>query len=575
MSGHRTTKWLPTLMAVLIAACNRAPASRDMAALDRAYQAGVITKAEYEMKRSALETQSSALAALDKALEAGVLRKEEYQARKAQLLAKSGALAALERAYASGVLNKEEYLAKKSSLLAPDAPVPASPPAQEMAPPPLVAAADAAPVPAGVPASTTGSAPLLNASQQNPLPPRPAGARTEEHAPIPAAQPQSQPQSAPAQIPVAEVRQASAAPQAQVATAQGHVLRMKVARAVDQSGFERPMTSATMLVPTDWQVQGGTVWNIKDKCNGIQTNLRTFGPDGRAIEVFPAFNWMWADDPKPLQMTAAQTAQYGSRPCDVMPPLQAADFLRRNLNRYRPNAQVVGLEPAPKLLAIMQQMARDTEQSGLRYNLRQSVRPDAIKARVRYNLNGQAMEEWIVVAVMITGTLGPSYNTKTMQPGQAWTYNCAAYVTGERAPQGQLDANEKFFDLVVSTYRRDPQWQARVDGNAQAIQQIELKGVRDRSAIVAKNADDIRNIQREGYEGRQRTMDQISNQRSQTMRGVETYRNPATGETVELSNQYGHAWVNNRGEYLLSDQPGFDPVVTLKEDWKPLEHVKQ
>ncbi len=575
MIGHRTRKWLPPVMAVLMAACNRAPASKDLAALDRAYQAGVITKAEYQMKRAAMETQSSAMSALDKALEAGVLRKQEYQARKAQLLAKADALAAVERAYAAGVLNKEEYLAKKSSLLAPDTTVPASLPAQDVAAPSPIAVAAVAPAPVEPPAPAAASPLHSNAARENSLPPRPAGARIQEPTPIPAAQPQPQSAPAPAQVAIAEARPAPAAPPAQASPAQGHVLRMKVARAVDQSGFERPMTSATMLVPTDWQVQGGTVWHIKDKCNGIQTNLRTSGPDGRAIEVFPAFSWVWADDPKPLQMTAAQTAQYGSRPCDVMPPLKAADFLRRNLNRYRPNAQVVGLEPAPKLLAIMQQMARDTEQSGLRYNLRQSVRPDAIKARVRYHLNGQAMEEWIVVAVMITGTLGPSYNTKTMQPGQAWTYNCAAYVTGERAPQGQLDANEKFFDLVVGTYRRDPQWQARVDGNAQAIQQIELKGVRDRSAIVAKNADDIRNIQREGYEGRQRTMDQISNQRSQTTRGVETYRNPATGETVELSNQYGHAWVNNRGEYLLSDQPGFDPVVTLKEDWKPLEHVKQ
>ncbi len=59
------------------------------------------------------------------------------------------------------------------------------------------------------------------------------------------------------------------------------------------------------------------------------------------------------------------------------------------------------------------------------------------------------------------------------------------------------------------------------------------------------------------------------------MRGVETYPDPANGETVELSNQYGQAWVNNRGEYLLSDQPGFDPAVTFKEDWRPLERVKQ
>lgn len=61
---------------------------------------------------------------------------------------------------------------------------------------------------------------------------------------------------------------------------------------------------------------------------------------------------------------------------------------------------------------------------------------------------------------------------------------------------------------------------------------------------------------------------------SQGTRGVETYRNPSTGETIDLSNQYGHAWVNNRGEYLLSDQEGLDRGVVLHEDWKALEHVK-
>jgi hypothetical protein len=55
---------------------------------------------------------------------------------------------------------------------------------------------------------------------------------------------------------------------------------------------------------------------------------------------------------------------------------------------------------------------------------------------------------------------------------------------------------------------------------------------------------------------------------------VDTYRDPASGETVELSNAYGNAWRNGRGEYLLSDSPSFDPTVELKEDWTRLEHVE-
>src|ERR1017187_8688890 len=82
------------LLSIAGAACNRSPQSKELSALENAYKSGVLTKAEYEGKRAALETQSSALTALDKALEAGVVTWDEYQARKAQWIAKAGALAA-------------------------------------------------------------------------------------------------------------------------------------------------------------------------------------------------------------------------------------------------------------------------------------------------------------------------------------------------------------------------------------------------------------------------------------------------------------------------------------------------
>jgi hypothetical protein len=350
---------------------------------------------------------------------------------------------------------------------------------------------------------------------------------------------------------------------------------MKMASAIDSQGFDRPMPSLSMLVPVDWQSQGATTWNIKDKCNTIQTRLVATGPDGRAVEFFPAYTWVWADDPGPLQMAARQTAAYGTRPCDIAAPMSASDYLRRNLAKYRPNAQVVGMEPAPKLLETLQKQARQSEQAAAQYNLRQSVRPDAARVRVRYSVNGKPMEELIFAATITTATLGPSYNARTGQMAQAYSYSNVAYVTGERAPQGQVDASEKFFELVVGSSRVNPAWQARVTNNALAMQKIEQKGIADRSKIVAQNAEDIRKINQESYENRQRSQDRMSEQFSQTIRGVETYRNPGTGEEVELSNQYGHAWVNNKGEYLLSDQEGFNPSVELKEDWQPLEHVSK
>jgi len=462
---------------------------------------------------------SPELAALENAYKSGVLTKDEYDAKKAMIASRVARLSALDQALQAGILTKDEYLAKKAAVLSPNAPAPA----------------------------------------QEPAAPAVSEAATEDAA---------------SASPVSAETQASPTP---AADPQGHSFRMKLAKVVDAQGFGAPITSLSLLIPVDWQSQGATTWNIKDKCNTIQTRLVVTGPDGRGFENFPAYTWVWADDPKFLQQNFAQNLQMGVHACDVMPPMGAEEYLRRNLSKIRPNAQLVGFEPAPKLLENLQQQARQTEQGARQYNLKQQVKVDAARARVRYSLDGRPVEEWVFAGTVITGTLGPGLNMQTMQQVQRWTYNCVAYTGAQHAPQGQLDGSAKLFELIGTTYRSNPEWQAKVSQNALAVQQIELKGIRDRSAIVAKSAEDTRNIQRQIYENHQKAEDQISTQRSQYMRGVETYQNPATGETVDLDNNYGHAWVNNRGEYLLSDQAGFDPnsVPGNTQTWQQLQHVKK
>jgi hypothetical protein len=473
------------VLAIWETACTEKPAQ--FSALDRAFKAGVLTKEEYDSKKTALEQKADALRALDKALQSGILTKDEYRTKTAALLASETPAPLAEHATQSNAL------------------------------------------PAAVPS-------------ENPIPAKPAP----------------------------DLKDVTATS----SDLKNHYLRLKKVLVMDQNGFERPLASASMLLPTDWQSQGATQWNIKDSCNTIQTTFHASGPDGRGFEVFPERNWSWADDPTFLQRDFAQKAQMGTHACDVMPPMGAADYLRRNLARVRPNARIVSIEPLPKIMQALQQQARQTEQTAAQYQLRQRIRPDIVRARLQYNLNGKPVEEWLVVKTIVTGTVGPSFNGSSGQMTQAFTYSCNATAIAERAPQGELDSSEKFFELLVSTIRVNPEWQNRINQHASAMQQIELKGIRDRSAIVSKNADDIRNIQRQGWENQQKSEDHVFRQYSEATRDVETYRNPTTGDTVELSNQYGHAWVNDRGEYLLSDQASFDPSVTFKENWTALQHVK-
>lgn len=50
--------------------------------------------------------------------------------------------------------------------------------------------------------------------------------------------------------------------------------------------------------------------------------------------------------------------------------------------------------------------------------------------------------------------------------------------------------------------------------------------------------------------------------------------NAQAQEQVQLDNQYGHAWTNGLGDYVLSDHAGFNPNAALKGNWTELQPVK-
>ena len=60
----------------------------------------------------------------------------------------------------------------------------------------------------------------------------------------------------------------------------------------------------------------------------------------------------------------------------------------------------------------------------------------------------------------------------------------------------------------------------------------------------------------------------------QNIRGVQTFRDPSTGHTMELSNQYDHAWLNGANEYVMSDDPNFNPNTHLSGSWNQLQAVR-
>ena len=391
-------------------------------------------------------------------------------------------------------------------------------------------------------------------------PPVPAGAVSPSPRPAPAPPPR----------PVAQ----AAAP----AGSSPNYYRMKKATVMDQHGFERPMPAMTLLIPTDWRFEGNVQYSTAPGCPAdlVKTGFRASSPDGRfAIEMFPGAHWQWADDPNMVQMLQAsnrQSASFGGKGCDIMPAMAAAEYLRRVVvPHYRSGAQIAAIDPMPDVAQKVQEQARQQQAMAQQQGIRIAVRADSNRLRI----SRDGFDEWITGVTFASGMPAPSFNMQTGQMGQTMFYTCGAYVLfALRAPQGQLPAMEKFFTLVLSTVRVDPQWESRVTQVVTQMNNTNSRAAAQRSAIVTQNGRDISDIINRGYEERSRMHDSAVAQFDQYIRGVESYRNPSTGETVELSNQYGRAWSNGLGEYVLSDSPSFQPGQVLNGSWTELQHVK-
>ncbi len=75
----------------------------------------------------------------------------------------------------------------------------------------------------------------------------------------------------------------------------------------------------------------------------------------------------------------------------------------------------------------------------------------------------------------------------------------------------------------------------------------------------------------QAYNQRQVVNDRIAENFSQYIRGIEEYYNPIENKTVKLPTGYQNIWTNNLGEYILSDNPNFNPNIGSNINWQKIE----
>jgi hypothetical protein len=337
-------------------------------------------------------------------------------------------------------------------------------------------------------------------------------------------------------------------------------------RVIDPSGFAQPMEAYSILVPKGWKSQGGITWQVGHPCmtEVIRNRVTATSPDGRfELNIYPAQQWDWWDDPMMLQAMYQNAQNPLTRRCAIAQPMDAGQFLQGPL-ALEMGAEVTKVEPAEELTRVMMQQAAANNQAMREAGVQIEYRPSAALGELRYP-DGSA-------GVALTSlTVQVSWMPNYMTGGQSASYSstCLQKVA-LKCPAGQEAQARKLLSTIMSSFRMNPEWQAGVSQmvrNVAAMDQIEA---RKRARIQQETDAYISDLRQRTWEESQASRDRTAETWGQLLRGVETWKDDQGGR-IELNAGYNEAWSRPDGSYILSNDPLFDPNVVLQQEWKRLE----
>jgi len=323
------------------------------------------------------------------------------------------------------------------------------------------------------------------------------------------------------------------------------------------------------MIPSTWKFDGNvTLGGGKGGCFAdlFALTMTATSPDGSTrFQAAPDYSWQYADDPsvmKSLNNPKRRALGVDKKPCPVAKLQKAEEYFRQNvLTLFPSGTTVVSVEAYPALNEIVRTRWGLPPGDGTTG----ATRTEAIRARVAFQKDGKDLEEWVALAMVVN----------VSRAGRGSFYDShATSLVALTAPKGKLDGNERLFKVMVSSIRPEPQWVSYANQQLTTLYQAEAKKEAIIDRIYAQMVqNEIATIQ--GVtDNMMRGASVSAMQMDQNIRNVQTFRDPSTGHTMELSNLYDHAWLNGSNQYVMSDDPNFDPNGALSGSWNRLQAVQ-
>jgi hypothetical protein len=337
-------------------------------------------------------------------------------------------------------------------------------------------------------------------------------------------------------------------------------LRFRKFTYIDQQGTG--IEAFSFLMPSDWQFEGGMTWLLDNPMMPSVSAFRVFNPKGREeFEVFPNHSFYWTTSLQQLSLFPPGSRYFGSV---VKQPITAQKALRDIIlpeqRRGSQGLTVLKDENVPELpLALgAGKQAQGFGSSGA----------TGAKLRIRYNKNGVPMdEEFYAVVETITFPIQSMYGT---------VYNTLWYIDytfSFKAEAGKLENSAQIFQVITSSIKLNPRWYAKYSNVIEYLAQQQITHIRnigEFSRMLAQTSDQIREEKMEQFKANGEVYDRVAQKFSDNTLGIDRYFDPHEAKEVELPSGYDHAWCNNNGEYILTDNPNFNPNVGSNLHWEPM-----
>jgi len=308
---------------------------------------------------------------------------------------------------------------------------------------------------------------------------------------------------------------------------------------VDKEGTG--LVASTYLLPSDWTEQDRLYWEYNDATLPIRfKGIMQSASGDMAIQVFPDVRAVWSSGPSGVSGYQP--------PRDIisgMKDLVAAE--RKGINFQYTNQKVLNNQSQNT------QYGRQNTQSGV--------------LTIEYEQNGKTFEEEFYGKLDVTSMMTPS-----MMGNMTSVIWAASGLFACKAEKGKLEACRKIAETVTTSSRITKPFYNRL---LQIIQLLsdqvyaQIYAAGQLSKIISQTNDQmIANIDA-SYKQTQTAADQSNNQFSDYMRGVDRYSDG--GSEIQLPSGYDHAWINDRGEYILTNTAGWNPGTDFQGNWKSLE----